>query len=102
MADPIVVTIVPADEADPRRILYYAYVYNTLLLGPTTTPYQDTANELLNLGYDPQRILLLRRLGVGVNQLSYKLFRAAVLEVTYLSNPRFFFPLQQNGPGAVP
>jgi hypothetical protein len=100
--DPIVVHIVPVNEYDERRIFYFAYVFNQLLLGPTLTPYSDTARELLFLGYDPDRVLLMRRTGVEVNQLAYPIDQAAVLEIENQANPPFFWPLQQDGPGAVP
>jgi hypothetical protein len=101
--DPIVVTIVPASETDERRIFYFVYVYNNLLFPiPTATPYGDAARELLILGYDPHRLLFMRRAGVEVNQLAYPLARAAVLGPENQANPPFFWPLQQDGPGAVP
>src|SRR5215468_4368306 len=83
------VHIQPVSEFDPLRDEYYAFVYNQLLLGPTETPYTDTARALLALGYDPSLRLIMRRRGVDVNQLNYTLFDAARLEVEDQSNPRF-------------
>lgn len=102
MPDPVVVTIQPVSEFDPFRDEYYAFIYNRLLLGPTTTPYIDTARALLTLSFDPDRLLLMRRRGVDVNQLSYTIRNAALLEVENQSNPPFLYPLGQDGPGAVP
>lgn len=102
MADPVVVHIQPVSEADPNRDAYYAFVYNALLLGPTRTPMIDTANVLLSLGYDPGRKLLMRRRGVDVNQLSYRIIDAAQLEVENQSNPPNPYPLGPDGPGSVP
>lgn len=102
MADPVVVHIQPATEADFNRVNYYAFIYNTLLLGPTGTPYIDTANKLLALGYDPDRRLLMRRRGVDVNQLNYTIGEAAALEFEDQSNPPVLYPLGQDGPGAAP
>ena len=102
MADPVVVTIQPASETDPARDEYYAFVYNAPLLGPTETPYIDTAIELLALGYDPARLLFMRRRGVDVNQLAYTIGQAAQLEVEDQANPPFLYPLGQDGPGTVP
>lgn len=102
MADPIVVHIQPVSEADPNRDEYYAFVYNVFLLGPTETPYIDTANRLLSLGYDPGRMLLMRRRGVDVNQLAYRIGVAAQLEVENQANPPSPYPLGPDGPGTVP
>jgi hypothetical protein len=100
--DPVVVHIVPSSETDERRIFYNAFIYNEFLLGPTVTPYTDTARELLARGYDGERQLLMRRKGVDVNQLQYTIEHAAELEIENQANPPFFWPLQQDGPGAVP
>ena len=102
MADPIVVHIEPVSEADLDRDSYNAFIYNVFLLGPTDTPYTDTANRLLYLGYDPDRRLLMRRRGVDVNQLAYTVGQAAALVVEDQSNPPFLYPLGQDGPGTVP
>lgn len=102
MSDPVVVHIQPASLADYYRVSYFAFIYNALLLGPTTTPYIDTAIELLALGFDPTRRLLMRRRGVDVNQLSYTIGQAAELEFENQANPPFLYPLGQDGPGAVP
>lgn len=102
MADPVIVHIQPASESDTGRDEYFAFVYNALLLGPTETPYIDTANRLLALGFDPYRRLLMRRRGVDVNQLDYTIRQAALLEVEDQSNPPFLYPLGQDGPGSVP
>jgi hypothetical protein len=99
--DPVVVIIQPVSEFGARGT-YYAFVYNTLLLGPTDTPYIDTAVRLLTMGFDPARLLFMRRRGVSVNQLSYTIGEAAVLEVEDQSNPPFLYPLGQDGPGTVP
>ena len=46
MADPIVVHIVPVSQDDLDRDTYNAFIYNEFLLGPTDTPYIDTAQAL--------------------------------------------------------
>ena len=102
MADPVVVIIQPANEFDPNRDEYNAFIYNQFLLGPTETPYTDTARELISLGYDPARLLFMRRRGVDVNQLSYTIGEAAALEVEDQSNTPFIYPLGQDGPGTAP
>jgi hypothetical protein len=100
--EPVVVHIMPWDEPDFTRVFYLAYIYDHFLLGPTATPYRDTARELLLQGFDRDRLLLMRRFGVEVNQLSYPIGLAAELEVENQANPPFLYPLQQDGPGAVP
>jgi hypothetical protein len=100
--DPVVVFIEPAFEHDERRIYYFAFVHNTFILGPTLTPYIDTAKYLIGEGVDPDRKLFMRRKGVNVNQLAYTIGHAAELFVEDQANPPFFWPLQQDGPGAVP
>jgi hypothetical protein len=99
MAAPLVVHIQPVG---PQHNVYDAFVFNRFLLGPTRTPYIDTANVLLNLGYDPYRQLFMRRRGVNVNQMNYTLIQAATLGVEDERNPPFLYPLGQDGPGAVP
>lgn len=94
--------IEPVGNGDFDRDDYYAFIYNRLLLGPTTTPYSDTARTLLALGYDPGRRLLMRRRGVDVNQLNYMIYYAARLGVENQANPPFRYPVGQDGPGAVP
>jgi hypothetical protein len=97
--EPIVIHIQPFDAF---LIAYYVYLGPTLLLGPTTTPMRDAARELLFLGYDPERLLFMRRRGVNVNQLVYEIGDAADLNFEWQANPPFLYPLQQDGPGAVP
>jgi hypothetical protein len=102
MADPVVVHIQPVSEFDYARDEYLAFVYNRFLLGPTETPYRDTANALLALGYDPDRQLFMRRRGVDVNQLNYTIGEAAELVVEDQSNARLLYVIGQDGPGTVP
>lgn len=101
MSAPLVVHIQPVDTTE--LIDYVVYFGPVLLIGtPTPTPYIDAANELLARGYSPDRRLLMRRRGVNVNQLSYRLGEAAALEIENQANPPFLYPLQQDGPGSVP
>lgn len=102
MAEPVIVHIHPWNELDARNLFYLAYVNNVQVAGPTATPYRDTARYLLQHGYDPIRLLLMRRHGVEVNQLEYRIVEAAGLEFENQANPAFLWPLQQDGPGAVP
>jgi hypothetical protein len=102
MADPIVLHIQPVSETDFLRDEYYTFVYNEFLLGPTETPYIDSARELLARGYDPQRRLFMRRRGVDVNQLDFKLIDAAELEVEDQTNFILLYTLGQDGPGNRP
>jgi hypothetical protein len=101
MTAPYVVHIQPVDQTE--LILYLVYLGPTLLAGPTATPYIDAAINLLNTpGFDPTVPLIMRRRGVNVNQLNYPLGIAAQLGVENQANPPFEYPLQQDGPGAVP
>lgn len=99
MTEPIVIHIQPAGEG---MIDYDIYMGGFFLLGPTPKPYITAARELIADGYDPARKLIMRRRGVDVNQLSYALGDAARLTVENQANPPFLWPLQQDGPGAVP
>jgi hypothetical protein len=99
MAEPVVIHIQPADEG----MLYYnVYLGQRFLLGPTRTPYIDSANTLIGLGYDPYRKLFMRRRGVDVNQLSYLIAVAAELGEENQFNPPNPYPLGPDGPGTVP
>lgn len=101
MAEPLVIRIMALGD-HPARRFYWVFFNNAFLLGPSFAPYADSARELLALGYDPNRRLLMRRVGVEVNQFNYTLAHAAALENEIVWNPPFFWPLQQDGPGAVP
>jgi hypothetical protein len=100
MAPPLVIHIQPVETE--FLVDYLVYLGPTLLLGPTPTPYIDAARELLSLGYDPARKLLMRRRGVNVNQLEYLLEYAAELGAENQANPPFKYPLEQYGPGIAP
>jgi hypothetical protein len=84
MTEPVVIHIQHSDEFsyEPNQYYYVYYGYPpTLLLGPTQTPYISAAQELIALGYDPNRKLLMRRRGVNVNQLNYTIHYASMLGV---------------------
>lgn len=99
--DPLVIHIQPVEHV--HLIRYLVYFGSVLLIAdPTPTPYIDSANLLLSLGYSGGRQLFMRRRGVNVNQLAYTLAEAARLEVENQANPPFPWALQQDGPGSVP
>lgn len=106
LVEAIVVHIQPVDQA---LIDYIVFLGQVLLIAtPTPIPYTMAAQALLALGYDPARQLLMRRVGVNVNQLSYALGDAALLNVEnqQVLNPLirsvFISPIVLDGPGAVP
>jgi hypothetical protein len=85
MAEPYVIHIQPVDQ---NLVDYLSFHGQQFLLGPTPTPYIDTAILLVGLGFDYNRLLIMRRRGVDVNQLVYTIGEASELEFENQNNMR--------------